>query len=207
MTGGISSCSAVPGRSAGGVAGLIGGLFYGFAGAAEPLQPGMGATSVLLVLVVLTMLVALLGGAGVAFGIAAAGFASSRLWYWSAAGGATGGLIVGAITKLLGTDAFSLLFGLSPGDITGLRKASCRAAVGLGAWLASRGARPRALRRGMAVAALTGGAGGILILLLGGRLMGGSLDLLAHTIPGSRLRLDQIGGLFGESDFGPSARS
>jgi hypothetical protein len=33
--------------------------------------------------------------------------------------------------------------------------------------------------------------------------MGGSLDLLARSFPGSRLRLDQIGGLFGESGFGP----
>lgn len=41
------------------------------------------------------------------------------------------------------------------------------------------------------------------IPLLGGRLMGGSLDLLARHFPGSRLRLDQIGSLFGESGFGP----
>ena len=60
-----------------GLAGLIGGLFYGFAGAAQPLAPGMGATSVLLVLVCLTILAALLGGAGVSFGVAAAGFASA----------------------------------------------------------------------------------------------------------------------------------
>ena len=33
--------------------------------------------------------------------------------------------------------------------------------------------------------------------------MGGSLDLLATTLPGSRLRLDHIGALFGEAGFGP----
>ena len=33
--------------------------------------------------------------------------------------------------------------------------------------------------------------------------MGGSLDLLARSFPDSRLRLDPIGGLFGESGFGP----
>jgi hypothetical protein len=43
----------------------------------------------------------------------------------------------------------------------------------------------------------------VLIPLLGGRLMGGSLDLLARSFPDSRLRLDQIGALFGESGFGP----
>jgi hypothetical protein len=33
--------------------------------------------------------------------------------------------------------------------------------------------------------------------------MAGSLDLLARQFPESRLRLDPIGGLFGESGFGP----
>jgi hypothetical protein len=33
--------------------------------------------------------------------------------------------------------------------------------------------------------------------------MGGSLDLLARAFPESRLRLDPIGALFGESGFGP----
>jgi hypothetical protein len=33
--------------------------------------------------------------------------------------------------------------------------------------------------------------------------MGGSLALLAAHFPGSRLRLDRIGALFGESGFGP----
>ena len=33
--------------------------------------------------------------------------------------------------------------------------------------------------------------------------MGGSLELLARSFPDSRFRLDPIGRLFGESDFGP----
>src|SRR4051794_9690576 len=105
------------GTIGGGVAGFFGGLFYGFAGASQPLQPGMGAISVLLVLLCLTILVALIGGAGVAFGIAVAGLARSR--YWLIGGGAIGGLIIGATVKLLGLDAFTLLIGRSPGDITG----------------------------------------------------------------------------------------
>ncbi len=32
--------------------------------------------------------------------------------------------------------------------------------------------------------------------------MGGSLDLLAGSFPASRLRLDQLGALFGETSFG-----
>jgi DNA-binding winged helix-turn-helix (wHTH) protein len=183
-----------------GVAGLVGGLFYGFAGAAQPLQPGMGAISVLLVLMCLTILMALMGGAGVAFGIAAAGLFSGRSSAWSIAGGAAGGLIVGAFVKLLGLDAFELLLGHSPGDVTGAGEGLLLGgAVGLGAWLAGRSG---GLRRGAAIAAIIGGAAGMAIILVGGRLMGGSLDLLARNFPGSRLRLDHIGGLFGESGFG-----
>ena len=192
---------AAAGTLGGGVAGLIGGLVYGFAGASQPLQAGMGAISVLLVLVSLSVLVALLGAAGVAFGIAAAGFAPGRTRRWSIAGGALGGLVVGAIVKLLGLDAFNLLIGQSPGDITGpFEGVLLGGAVGLGAWIAS---RAQSVRRGAAVAALCGGSVGLIIPWLGGRMMGGSLDTLARHFPASRLRLDQIGALFGEQSFGP----
>ena len=103
------------GTFGGTVAGILGGLFYGFAGAAQ----GMGAISVLLVLVAITSIVAFLGGVGVSFGIAAARFAPYRPWQWCIIGGAFGGLLVGAVVKLLGLDAFNLLFGQSPGDIIG----------------------------------------------------------------------------------------
>ena len=49
------------GTLGGGTAGLIGGIVYGFAGASQPLAPGAGALSTLLVLTVLTVVVALLG--------------------------------------------------------------------------------------------------------------------------------------------------
>ena len=110
---------ALAGVVGGGLAGLIGGLFYGFAGASQPLQPGLGAISILLVLLSLTILVALIGAAGVAFGMAAAGSLAKRIDPWTVAGGALGGLFVGAFVKFLGLDAFSLLIGRSPGDITG----------------------------------------------------------------------------------------
>ena len=192
------------GTIGGGLAGLIGGLIYGFAGASQPLQPGIGAMSVLLVLVSITMVVALIGGAGVALGIAAADFASNKRWLWSIIGGAAGGLIVGAFVKLIGLDALSLLFGRAPVDITGAGEgALLGATVGLSAWLASNlGNRPY-LRWSLAAGAITGGAAGAAIVLLGGRLMAGSLDLLAREFPDSRLRLDQLGSLFGESGLGP----
>lgn len=189
-----------------GIAGLIGGIFYGFAGASQPLQPGMGAVSVLLIVTCLTIVVALVGGAGVAFGIAAAEFARGRPLHWTVIGGAIGGLVVGGLVKLLGLDAFNLLLGQSPGDITGAGEgAALGGAVGLGSWLGARWGG-QSLRRSVAAAALVGAVAGALIPLLGGRLMAGSLDLLARQFPASRLRLDQIGGLFGEAGFGPVAQ-
>ena len=188
----------------GGLAGIIGGLFYGFAGAAQPLAPGIGSASVLMVLVCLTVLAALAGAAGVGIGIAAAGLASSRFNPWTIAGAAAGGLVVGAFGKLLGLDAFNLLLGRSPGDITGAAEGlALGGAVGLGAWIAANYSDPMPLRRSMIIAGAAGAVAGMIIPLLGGRLMGGSLDLLARSFPGSQLRLDQIGALFGESGFGP----
>jgi DNA-binding winged helix-turn-helix (wHTH) protein len=191
------------GALGGGVAGFLGGLLYGFVGASD-----MGAASALLVLVALTMLVGLAGGAGVGFGIAAAEFAPGRLGQWIVLGGALGGLVVGGVVKLIGLDAFNLLFGQTPGEITGAPEgALLGGAVGLGAWLASRSSPSLSLRRHVAVAALAGAAAGVVINLLGGRLMAGSLDLLASNFAGSRLHLDRIGELFGEPGFGPISRT
>jgi DNA-binding winged helix-turn-helix (wHTH) protein len=191
------------GTVGGGVAGLFGGMFYGLAAAAQPLAPGTGATSVLLVLLAISILVGLIGGAGVSFGIAAAGFLTRPFGRWSIFGGAAGGLLVGAFVKLLGLDAFDLLFGRSPGNITGaVEGAILGGAVGVGAWLACRGAGALSARSAIASAAFNGAAAGMLIALIGGRLMGGSLDLLARTFAGSRIGLDQLGALFGESGFG-----
>jgi DNA-binding winged helix-turn-helix (wHTH) protein len=217
------------GTLGGGVAGLIGGLLYGFAAAA---QPGVGAISVLLVLAGVCALVGLAAAAGVSLGIAAAGFASAYRALWIVVGGAGGGVLVGAMVKLLGTDAFNLLTGRTPGDIAGAPEGVLLGGVvGLAAWLAAplpqaggvrggpeRDARtgpPRApaasgrggwsgsLRRGVAIAMALGALGGVLISLLGGRLMLGSLELLARSFPGSQLQLAPIGAWFGEDGLGP----
>ena len=194
----------VAGAAGGGLAGGLVGLFYGFAAAAQPAGSGMGSASVLLVLLCLGAGLGLIAGAAVAFGIAAASFRSGRPGPWSVGGGALGGLIAGAFGKLLGLDAFALLFGRSPGGITGaLEGVALGAALGLGAWLGARPADALVVQRSMVAAGLGGGAAGVLLPLLGGRLLGGSLDLLAGEFPQSRLRLDAIGALFGEAGFGP----
>ena len=190
------------GTIGGGFAGFVGGLIYGFAGASQPLQPGLGAISILLVILCLTIAVAIMGGAGVSFGIALSRRWGGPDWRWNILGGAGGGLLVGAVVKLLGIDAFNLLFGRSPAGITGAMEGLLiGAAVGFGAWLAWRGGDR--LRRGMVIAGLIGSVAGVVIPLLGGRLMAGSLDLLSQTFPDSRLRLGQFGAFVGEQGLGP----
>jgi len=192
------------GMAGGVLAGFFGGLFYGFAGSSQPLAPGMGAASVLLVMLCVTMAVALIGAAGVGFGIAASGFISHQTGPWTIVGGALGGMIVGAVVKLIALDAFNLLLGQSPGDITGAPEgAMLGGAVRLGAWLAGRHADLPSPRRSIAAAAVAGGIGGILSPVAGGLLLGGSLDLLARNVPASRLGLGEIGAILGESGFGP----
>ncbi|WP_395673399.1 transcriptional regulator [Phenylobacterium sp.] len=186
------------GIGGGGAAGLVGGLIYGFVAAAEPLQ--VGGISVVLVLMCLTLVIGLIGGAGVAIGVAAAGLAPRHAGAWRVVGGAVGGLVVGAVVKVLGLDAFTLLFGRAPADITGAGEGLLLgAAVGLGACLGS----TKSVRRAAAIAGLAGAAAGAAIALLGGRLLGGSLDLLIRSFPGARLRLGHVGALFGEPGFGP----
>lgn len=188
------------GTMGGGVAGVFGGLVYGFIATAQPVP---GAASALLVLLCLTMTIALVGAGGVSFGIAAAAFAPDRRWFWRVGGGAAGGLVVGAVVKLLGIDAFNLLFGAAPVAMTGGAEGLVLgAAVGVGCWLALRGDPLRPIGPRAGIAALIGAAAGGVIPLLGGRLMSGSLGSLAREFPASRLRLDPVGALLGEEGFG-----
>jgi hypothetical protein len=182
---------------------LIGGLLYGAAGASQPIGQGSGAVSVLTVLIILTLLVALIGSAGVSAGLAAAQIWKRGTWWATVAGGAAGGLLVGAFVRLLGIDAFNLLFGRAPSGMTGgLEGALLGAAAGFALWLAGRPADTR-LRIHVAIAGGVGALAGLAIIALGGHLLGGSLDLLAHEFDQSRLRLEAIGALLGENGFGP----
>ena len=188
-----------------GVAGLVGGLSYGLICAPEP-QAAVGAVSLLIVLMSLTVLLALIGGAGVSFGIAAASRIEGGHGGWSILGGAIGGLIVGAVVKLLSHDALQLLLGVSPGDSAGaVEGLILGATVGL-AVLLGIGASQPSFQRAVAYAALLGAAGGALISMLGGHLLCGSLDLLVHQVHSSRFSLDQVGAIFGEQGFGPISR-
>jgi DNA-binding winged helix-turn-helix (wHTH) protein len=192
------------GTAGGAVGGAIGGLAYGFAGASQATPPGTGTISVLLVLLCLTMFVGIVGAAGVSFAIATSEIARTRSWQWLTLAGAGGGLFVGALGKLLGLDAFILLVGHSPADITGAMEGLILGAtVGLGTFL---GLKTASIGRAMGLSAALGALAGTAIALLGGRLMLGSMAMLTRGFPQSRLRVDHFGRYFGEAGFGPTAQ-
>ena len=183
-----------------GLAGVIGGLFYGFA-ISQPGDAGTGAASALVVILCLCAGVALIGGAGVSFGIAFARQQWGRTWLATIAGATAGGLAIGAMVKMIASDTLNLLFGHAPRGITGAAEgAALGLATGLALCLTERG--PLSRRRGAAIGIALGGIAGLLLAFAGARLMAGSLDLFARTYPDSRLRLDQLAAMFGEAGFG-----
>jgi DNA-binding winged helix-turn-helix (wHTH) protein len=193
-----SQAVATPGAAGGGVSGLLGGLAFGSAAAAQMQPTGIGALSALLVLVALATLLGLIGAAGVAGGIAAARLVARDFTFAGLIGGAAGGLLVGGLSKLIGHDAFLLLFGQAPGDITGaLEGLLLGAAVGLADDMSRRFTADWSIQRNVLLAAAIGTLAGLLITMMGGRLLGGSLALLAESFPDGRLHLDPLGAVLG----------
>lgn len=198
--------TTLAGTLGGAAAGLVGGLLYGFGIASAPAGEGLGTASVLLVLISVTGFLGTVGGFGIGAGMAAADQASGGGAGWRIVGGALGGMLIGGSVKLLGVDAFTLLFGRAPAGITGgMEGAALGLAVGLGALLGG-GVDTSVWWRPVAAASATGAAVGVLIALAGGHLMGGSLDLLAQSFADSRLQLDALGQFFGEVRFGETTR-
>ncbi|MBO9671416.1 MAG: transcriptional regulator [Sphingobium sp.] len=190
----------------GGIAGILGGLLYGFGVNAQTMQPAMGSASVLFVLLAINLLVGLAGGAGVGFGLAISELALPQRWHWSMIGGAAGGFAIGAAAKLIGLDAFRLFLGHPPASMTGaLEGALLGAAIGLATWLARH--QTATLGRSMIRGGLAAGIAGLLVPVLGGRLLGGSLDLLLQQFPDAGFRLDSVGAMFGETGFGPVSQA
>lgn len=187
-------------------AGVIGGLSYGVLGATLAVPAQSGALSFVLVLACITIAVAAIGGGAVAFGVAAAAQRGGPGSPLTIVGGALAGLIIGAIAKLLGIDAFALLLGRAPEGITGAPEGlALGTAVGLAHWIAMR--RAGSSKRHAALAGMILGAmAGLTIAMLGGRLLAGSIDVLTQTMDGARLDLGRIGALFGETGFGLRSR-
>lgn len=209
----LSSCAAIrpiderngallliaAGLMGGAAAGLAGGLGYGLLAANDP-PVGTGAISVVLVLTCLCLLVGLLGGAGIAAGVALARQFDRNRLLSTMLGGALGGLVVGAIGRLLGVDTFTLLVGSRPIAITGGSEGLLIGAIaGAAAWLALRGPAP--LGRVAMAGAAFGALAGILVAVGGGQMMAGSLVVLAAAHPNAPL-----GSIIGSAPLPWSAR-
>jgi DNA-binding winged helix-turn-helix (wHTH) protein len=182
----------------GGAAGVMGGLFYLSVGL---VNPSMGTASALLVLVSINLLLGLLAGGAVGLGVTLPHSSGGGSWKLIA-GGAVGGLVVGAIAHMIGTDLFQLLFGQSPGKITGAGEgALLGAAVGTGLVVAQRASSTAFWGRALP-GFVAGAMAGLGIALVGGKLMAGSLAELAARFPGSRLGIDNATGLAGGAGLG-----
>ncbi|HEV7351535.1 MAG TPA: transcriptional regulator [Brevundimonas sp.] len=180
------------GALGGGAAGALGGLAYGLAMA----SPGAGALSTVLVMTVLTLSLGALGGGAIGAGVALSRRLPGPEGRRRLIGAAAGGALLGGVVELLGLDAFHLLLGGGPTDITGAGEgALLGAAVGLG------------LALGRRAAAGLGALAGLAVALLGGRLLGGSLAALAEAFPGARLSLAPLGRMLGDEGFGTVARA
>jgi hypothetical protein len=115
--------------------------------------------------------------------------------------GAGGGLITGALVKLLGIDAFTLLIGRAPHNITGAMEGLFfGAAVGASAWIAQ---RLPLKRQAALLGAGSGALAAVAAILLGGHLLLGSLATLTRDFPDSHLNVARFGDLLGEPQFGP----
>ena len=201
--GGLSLASA--GTLGGGVVGVAGGLLYGLGASPDPLRPAVGAASFLIVMLSVNILAAALAGFAIGTGIAAAHRYAGPKVAATALGAALGGLVVGAAAKLLGIDAFSVLLGKAPVGIAGgFEGLVLGGAIGLGSHLSI--ARVRSWPS-ISGAALMGAIAGAILPLMGGKLMGSSLDALNEAFPESPLNIDSLGRWFGEDHFGLISQS
>lgn len=185
------------------LAGALVGLTYGAIGVAKLESGDGGAISLLMVLVLVSVFCAGVAGAGIGAGLAASRFVEPSRWYWQVAGGALGGVTLGAFANLLGGDAFRLLFGREVGGFAGASEGFVLgSAVGLATILAD-----HRQFRAMSLAALLGAGAGLAVALLDGRMMAGSLESLDAAFPASQFRLEGIGGPLGETGLGPISRA
>jgi hypothetical protein len=182
------------------LAGTLVGLLYGFMGAAQAV--GGGAVSLLLVVVLVSAFSAGAAGIGIAAGITLSRAIRSQGWKWRVAGGALGGVTLGALGNMIGRDAFRLLFGHAVGPFTGAMEGFIvGAATGLALFLVQ-----QQIRYASGLAAVLGAASGLIVVLLDGRMMAGSLQALVSAFPSSQFRLDEVGHMLGEPGFGWTAR-
>lgn len=195
------------GTAGGAMAGLFGGMLYGFS--LSSAEAGVGTLSTLLVLLGLNVILGFTGAAGISAGIAGStlipGQSASSHGALLILGAGFGGLAVGTGAKMLGMDAFNLFLGRAPAGITGgLEGAALGIAVAVGLILAPRLTSIPDSWRSVIGGGTAGIVAGATIPLLGGHLLGGSLKLLADSFQESRLQVDAFATLVGGMEFGLS---
>ena len=101
------------------------------------------------------------------------------------AGGALGGLLIGAIGSLLGREGIAFVTGSTVSGVTGpFEGLLLGTAAGMAGWIAARSYSPA---NAVALTAVAGAIAGALVYLAGGTLLGGSLHAVAEALPGMRL--------------------
>jgi DNA-binding winged helix-turn-helix (wHTH) protein len=190
---------------AGALAGAVGGILLVTAPTSRT-----PATAVV-ALTVLGALAGFTGAAGMAAGIVSAeAVARSRRGVAIVAGGAIGGLLVGAAVQVVARWTLSDLFGLTVrvgGGLEGLCL-GCAVGVGYAATTRRRGggiARPvgAARWRVAAVVAACGAATAMALSALGSPMVGGVIHAVAEASAGSHVQFTPLGAWLGEPAFGP----
>lgn len=175
----VAGASTIGGLAAGALAGLVYGALASTAG-------GAGA----LILSAMIGALGLLAGAGVGCGMAAAMALRGRIDATVIAGGAVGGMAIGALGNLLGREGVGLLTGIPAIQATGpFEGLLIGTACGIAAWL-SLMKRPALYVVGAAL--LSGLASGALIHFSGGTLLAASLASLQSELPDARLAMERF---------------
>ncbi|ANU08831.1 winged helix-turn-helix domain-containing protein [Paraurantiacibacter namhicola] len=178
---------------AGLLSGLVAGAFYAVVSGGP-----------VIVLAALVAALGLLGGGGVGAGLSAALAWRGRADVWLVAGGAAGGMAVGALGSMVSREGVGLLTARDLPPVTGLVEGIVLgAATGSAVWLALSG---RPARLAIPVAATIGMGAGLLLHLAGGVLLGGSLWALQQGLPDIRFDLQALGRFMGDAPFGPRAQ-
>jgi DNA-binding winged helix-turn-helix (wHTH) protein len=195
---------AIGGTAGGAMSGLVGGLILGASLATIRRAGTLEATQLIMALISMGGFIGGLGGLGVTLGMTAAwrvAYRHSR--WWSVAGGAAGGALVGGSSNLFGVDTLRVLFGQSPTGLTGaLEGAIIGAGVSLGIVMVEKLiAHSRAWQR-VAGACLGAVGAGVLLTVVGGNLFSGSLEIVARLFANSQMRMEALATYFGEPHFG-----
>ena len=190
---------------AGALAGAVGGFLLVVA------PTSRAPATAVVALTVLGAAAGFTGAAGVAAGIVSAeAVARSRRGGAIVAGGAIGGLLIGAAVQVVAGWTLSDLFGLTVRVGGALEGLCLGAAVGVGYAATTRRqqggiARPlgAARWRVAAVVAACGAATAMALSAMGSPMVGGVIHAVAQASAGSHVQLTPLGNWLGEPAFGP----